>query len=677
MRNYIVVACGIIAACQPAFAQKTDSSGNYNVYKSLLLREVYIQPGKSVSQSNEELQTGGLQALSDQILERNPGINMIRRGNFAMEPSIRSLSGGRITMTIDGMRVFGACTDRMDPVSSYIEPTNLESILVSFSPGEDLHGTSIGGGVDFKLKEPKFTEGSQLNGMLGSGFESNGNAGQLLAGIEYSNADFAFHADGIYRRSSNYHAGKGTEVFFSQYKKWNGNISVKAKTGTRSFIKADYVQDEGRDIGYPALTMDVGFAKAKIAALSYMQKDPETHTMWETKVYYNFIDHAMDDTRRPVEQVAMHMDMPGTSRTFGAFSSISFKLREHHYFKLQLDGFSNKLSAEMTMYPENAAPMFMYTLPDPARTSIGFDFSDKVFLNSHTSIKIGGRLEYLHDFLFTQAGKDQVSGLYNGDISRQRWMKNLSIQGSFHVSPLFDLSAQVAAGARAPTLQEEYSFYIYDRLDGHDYIGNPQLKQEKSINLDLNANFHTKEFKAETNVFSYFLRDYITGSILPGYSTMTIGANGVKQFINIPSARLYGAALVLSWSPFPAFNITSTNTYTRGTDHRANALPLIAPLKSVNTVSFQAGRETIFHVESVSNARQNRVNTELYGETPTKGSTILNFGASRNLLFTPAKVLKLSGGVTNLLDSQYSQHLDIMKVLRPGRNFFLRMTLLF
>lgn len=677
MRNYLVVVSGVIIACHSAFAQQTDSLGSSGILKSLLLKEVKIQPDKSISRSNEELQQGGLQSLTDHILERNPRISMIRRGNFAMEPSIRSLSGGRITMTIDGMRMFGACTDRMDPISSYIEPTNLESVSVRFNPGDDSHGSSIGGGINFKLKEPKFTEEGRLNGMIGSGFESNGSAVQMLAGIEYSNSGFALQANGIYRRSGNYDAGRGKEILFSQYRKWNGNISVKVKAGEGSYIKADYIQDEGHDIGYPALTMDVSFAKAKIASLAYTKNDRVSGTVWETKMYYNYIDHAMDDTKRPAELVPMHMDMPGTSRTFGAFSSLSFKVDKRHYFKLQLDGFNNKLSAEMTMYPDNATPMFMYTLPDPARTGIGVDFSDKVFLNNHMSVKIGGRLEYVQDYLFTKEGKDQISGMFDGDILRQRWMKNMNIQGSFHVSPTLDFSAQIAVGARAPTLQEEYSFYIYDRLDGYDYIGNPHLKQEKSLNLDLGANFHNTKFGAEANVFSYFIRDYVIGSMLTGYSTMTIGANGVKQFTNIPSAKLYGAGLALRWSPFPALSFTSTNTYTKGTDNRANALPLIAPLKSINTVFYQTGRKTMFHVESITNARQDHVDAMLYGETPTMGSTILNLGVSRNLLFPRMKVLKVTAGVTNVFDSQYSQHLDIMKVLRPGRNGFLRMTLLF
>ncbi len=70
---------------------------------------------------------------SDELIGRLGGVNMIRRGNYAYEPVIRGLSGGQINVTIDGMKMLGACTDKMDPVSSYVEPQNLESISISIA----------------------------------------------------------------------------------------------------------------------------------------------------------------------------------------------------------------------------------------------------------------------------------------------------------------------------------------------------------------------------------------------------------------------------------------------------------------------------------------------------------------------------------------------------------------
>jgi iron complex outermembrane receptor protein len=52
--------------------------------------------------------------------------------------------------------------------------------------------------------------------------------------------------------------------------------------------------------------------------------------VWDTKVYFNAVEHYMDDTTRPENLV--HMDMPGWSTTYGLLSKIN----------LQKDRYSSK-----------------------------------------------------------------------------------------------------------------------------------------------------------------------------------------------------------------------------------------------------------------------------------------------------------------------------------------------
>lgn len=68
----------------------------------------------------------------DQYLEKSSKINMIKRGNYAWEPSINNMLSDRISVTIDGMQIFGACTDKMDPITSYVDVSNLEKMNKMF-----------------------------------------------------------------------------------------------------------------------------------------------------------------------------------------------------------------------------------------------------------------------------------------------------------------------------------------------------------------------------------------------------------------------------------------------------------------------------------------------------------------------------------------------------------------
>lgn len=633
---------------------------------TLALDEVIVKGVKGGQKNNVLVPT-------DRILEATPGISMIRRGNFAMEPVVRSLSNGQISVTIDGMRIFGACTDRMDPVSSYIEPNNLGSITVTANPGENQFGGSVGGGINFKLKDPGFSLEKKMTGSVGTGYETNGNAFQTFAGLTLSKENVVFQVDGIYRKSNNYRAGGGDVIQFSQYEKWNGHVSGKFKISRFSHVKAEYLQDEGYNIGYPALTMDVAFAKAKIASISYVYQQPEQNFSTETKVYYNFIDHAMDDTKRPKSTVPIHMDMPGSSRTVGFYSSFSKMLNKKHHLEGRIDGFNNELSATMTMYPENASVMFMYTLPDLGRTSAGVALNDHYSLNDKVNLRVGGRLEYLHDYQFSQAGKEQLSGIYTGNLSRDRVVANLNAGIDYQWHARQKLSADVSRGSRSATLQEGYGFYIFNRVDAYDYMGNPNLKKETSVNVSLGYTYTQNAFTATLSPFAYFFNNYIVGEKLPEYSVMTIGANGVKRYVNINTARLLGANLLWSWLPVKSLKVTSNSSYTQGKDSDGHWLPLIAPFRSINSVTYIFQGFTVTG-ELVSNGAQKKVSSQTYGEFKTPGSNILNINAGQIIRLPGENQLKLLAGVENVFDTKYVQHLDVMKIARPGRNIFLRAT---
>ena len=61
----------------------------------------------------------------DSYLAGSNSVNMIRRGCYAWEPMLNGMATERSVITVDGMRIYGACTDKMDPVTSYVETSNL------------------------------------------------------------------------------------------------------------------------------------------------------------------------------------------------------------------------------------------------------------------------------------------------------------------------------------------------------------------------------------------------------------------------------------------------------------------------------------------------------------------------------------------------------------------------
>ena len=638
--------------------------------KNILLNEVIVLRQQGVSESSQQEQRASLQMPTDKLLEHIPGVQLVRRGNYASEPTIRSLNAGQINVTIDGMHIFGACTDRMDPVSSYIEPNNLKSISVNLSPDYGNYGGSIGGGVNFKLNTPQLHAPNRIGGMVGTGYESNTQGVQTLASMAYSGERLALNANGIFRRAGNYQAAGGEEMFFSQYRKWNVALSGLYQLNHHHSLKASYIQDEGRDIGYPALTMDVAFANAKISSISHHYHHHDRRLAHvETKVYHNFIDHAMDDTKRPKEQVPIHMDMPGKSWTGGFYSEASYHLHSRHVLHARVSGYRNRLTADMTMYPDEGAPMYMYTIPDAQRGFLGLDLSDNINISDRLDLTINGTLSYNSSSIYSTAGKSQLSGIVQGNPNRNDLLWNANVKAYYRFAPSWQLSANMAKTMRTASLQEYYGFYIFNRLDGFDYLGNTQLAREQSINTNLGATFQRGILRMEATGFGYFFSDYITGRILPDYSVMTIGANGVKQYQNIGNATLYGGELAVGLTFNKHVKFHSVNTYTRGQDADGYALPLISPLQSLNTV-FTQYKDYHFHAEMELAAAQRHVNFERYGETATPASTVFNIGL-RKIFRIGETALNTALLVENVFDRYYHRHLDIMKIARPGRNFVL------
>jgi iron complex outermembrane receptor protein len=92
----------------------------------------------------------------DDYLQKSAKVDMIKRGAYAWEPIINSMPTERTLVTIDGMRIFGACTDKMDPITSYVEVSNLSEATISSGQEGACFGNTIGGSIDLKRNQNNF-----------------------------------------------------------------------------------------------------------------------------------------------------------------------------------------------------------------------------------------------------------------------------------------------------------------------------------------------------------------------------------------------------------------------------------------------------------------------------------------------------------------------------------------
>lgn len=605
----------------------------------------------------------------DEYLESSKKVDMVKRGAYAWEPTLNNMFSERLSVTIDGMRIFGACTDKMDPVTSYVDVSNLSQAHIASGQQGTEHGNTIGGAINLELDRGNFKE-TGLYGGVETGFESNNQMSVVGAELNYSDSNYYVDTDIIYRKAENYFAGGDEEVEFSQFEKYNFSANGGYKLAEDQALTASLIYDEARDVGYPALTMDVSLARAIIASVGFEQDALwGSLTNWKSKLYFNKVTHVMDDTKRP--DVPIHMDMPGWSDTYGFYSQAALKAKKHQ-FLFKIDGYYNKSLAEMTMYPNdpNELPMFMLTWPDVRTANGGVYAEDELDLNG-SFLKLATRLTVQNQNVADELGLNSLKIFYpEMEKSKTRFLK--SISGQWHKMWMpWHFNAGLSYGDRAPSVTEGYGFYLFNSFDNHDYIGDPGLANEKSMEANTKISWEKSKFKLSAEANFFHIADYIIGEIDPSLSVMTIGAEGVKIYKNLEYAQLFNTSLDMEYTILPELKWSGLVSYHRGTDNNGGNIPFISPFSYRSGLQFD-NRSFSAALRITGAGKQVNYNPE-FGEDQTQAYTVCSLTFGKTFKFNNDSMYA-KFGVENIFDEYYSTYTDWKNIPRMGRNFFLTLS---
>ena len=623
----------------------------------------------------------GRAATIDEHLSELSSVNLIRRGSYAWEPVVNNMQTERVSTTIDGMKIFYACTDKMDPVTSYVESSNLKSILLNSGLNGNPQSTGgIGGSLDLKLNKAGFHASAPLYSIgATAGYETNGNVqaysvtGSASARAFYTNGGFSYRHAGCYKE------GGGRTVDFSQFQKINIFDSFGIRLARYDVLEGTVIYDRATDVGYPALNMDVSLAEAVITSLAYRHTYTGEHLRtWENKVYYNHIKHVMDDTHRP--DVEIHMDMPGRSKTAGLYSLLTGQ-SERHQWQANIDLYYNRLFADMTMYPGGAAPMYMVTWADVGTLNTGVAFGDEVRLNAtgarvrhslNGSVKLSQQWQKIND----KEGLNALSVFFPGmNDNYQQTTGRIALNYAINAKD-YEVVIGAGWGSRAPTVTEAYGYYLNNTFDQYDYIGNPRLKNESATELSAKLRWMPSgRFNLSFDANAFLFSNYIIGQFEPRLSAMTVAAEGVKVYGNLSSASVLNASLTSQWHPLRALTAETTLSIARGTDNVGDPLPLIAPFSYSLRLLYS---NSLFLLRGVlrGNARQTNYGAK-YGETQTPAWTVVDITAETDLKWLTGKSIDstLRLGVENLFDHRYTTYSDWCGIPQKGRNIFISLTL--
>jgi iron complex outermembrane recepter protein len=234
------------------------------------------------------------------------------------------------------------------------------------------------------------------------------------------------------------------------------------------------------------------------------------------------------------------------------------------------------------------------------------------------------------------------------------------------------LTANAGRAWRAPTLFELYA--NGPRIGENRFeIGDPNLDPEASFNVDGGLRWEHDKVSAEVSAFHDDLQKFIfiapTGtqaSALPVYR------------YEHADATLTGAEAAAELQATANVTLRARHDFVRGTNNETDSpLPLVPPARSGGEVELHGEKlgglsSPSLGVEVEYNARQTRLSPF---DTPTDGYTLVNleagFGAALG-----GHQLRVALRVRNLTDEAYRSYLSRYKefALDPGRNIVVRVS---
>lgn len=630
-------------------------------------REIVILEKRDASGVVETLLEENLSS-TEEVLNGVTGLSLVKRGNTSFDPVIRGFKENRINMTIDGIRIFGACRGRMDPPTTYLEIEDLENIEIVKGPNSVTMGpNSMGGGVNLISKKPERYDRLTLTGSSEVAYHSV--ADGKKGGIELGGGSnhYALRLNGTYQDFGSYESGSG-KIANSGFNRISYHIALALYPGENKTIGLSVLGNVGEDVGYPVLPMDADEDVGRIAAVSYTQ----THLTpsWvalTTRVYFNRVDHVMSNRSRS-NYATMQAEVDSWTKTVGVNLSNTFAFSDH-VVKTGFDFYrvDARATRTVTMTMTGITNTFL-DWPDVYVADLGLFAEYENFLTERFSFSAGLR----GDFSASSANKASTDYLSFWNLEGQPSTDGLALTGmlsaNYEITESISSGASVARGNRLPDFSEYYGYFAISRTDNYDYIGNPKLVNESNWNFELASNLKTDELTLGLTAYYSLIDNFITGRFLEGTAPRTNGAAGVRVYDNIGEAAITGLEATGHGHLPYNLHLIGNAAWTRG-KNLDNDDPLfeIPPFEANVGVKYVSPVYKFWlQVSGRFVAEQNRV-SELAGEDRTPGFKVFDARAG----FTRFRHVKIHAGIENILNRTYHEHLNRGNLLSPGRNIYI------
>lgn len=600
---------------------------------------------------------------TEAVMEQVEGVTLIKRANFAWEPSLRGMQAAQVGIVIDGMKIFSACMDRMDPVTAYVEVENLQQLDIRKGGFDLTLSPAIGGTINLMTKKPDFEKPFFFRAE--TGLETATQLRAVRSAVNLSRQVFAMRGTFSIKHAGDFLAGGGRRITGSGYRKYNFAISFARRWESRHRLEFSLIGDEARDIGYPVLLMDTRKTSSRIARLEHLWRfDSKWLSSIRTKIYANRIHHWMDDYDRDVTRRSvmpnMYMPMFGQTQTIGWLQEIRFQ-RGGHVLNAILDAYRLRAFADMQMMglEPDASPAYLVNLGDVVDQQIAMALDYSWMVHSRLWWRSTIRVDVSRRDVTSPYGRLALTGFWERENFQRRYTTiGISTSLEYQLDRYRSIRLSLASGQRMPSHMENYGFFLYNIVDGYFYTGNPDLKPEWSRQLEFMLEQTASPLSYRVVGYVNDIRSYISG---------IVQSSEFKVYTNLSRVYLLGGEFRGQLQIHPSIAASWRMAYVYGQNQAfQEPLPFISPLEGVVSVAYDRNGFWLA-VESRVAGPQRRIayRTTLEDETP--GFVVFNVRGQYRM--HPRLILKF--GVENVLNQYYHDHLSVNNLPAVGRNVYL------
>ena len=608
--------------------------------------------------------------VAEALFKQVPSVTLVRRSGVANDIIVRGQKKDNINITLDGVKIYGACPNRMDPPISHVLTNNIDYIKIDrgpynvedfgvlsadvkvklLDPTEEWHGdVSLGvGSWNYKKASFSLSGGNDTLRMLLSGStesseqyeDGDGNdfVGQIQREIDAGNVSKAWQYQDRYKNMDAYKKDTLMAKLF-----WNITDNQE--------LRLSYTANRSDDVLYPSSKMDALYDDSNIYNAEYIAKDLGKYSKeLYMQLYRSKVEHPMSTKYRNMAIMDGNPMQPGvqaaymthtlTSQVDGARLKNTFDISNHEvtvgvdYTLRNWDGWYTKNDIPLDIASGGKMPY--HSIYDVDTKNIAFFMQDSINLDKLV-LDLGLRYD---DTSITSAYPSQPDNDYNE--------LNGYIHGVYHFDENLKLFAGAGKSSRVPDAKELY----WIGSMGNE-IGTPNLKGTINYEFDFGVEKQFAESTVKLTAFYSMLDDFIAYNA-DNIMTKMGKTMAYHSYENVDTT-IYGFELSGTYVAQESLYFDYGMAYQRGekehplTGQTGTNMPEIPPFKYHLAANYDWDETFHMRAELVGSADWNDYDEE-NGEQFIPSYAIVNLKASK----TFAKQFEVTVGIDNLFDETYA-----------------------